>query len=146
MKLVIATAIGWLVTGLLYRTIPCRHGVALLSPGCLPDSLEVLVVLGLSAFAPWLTLHAAGRLFVRVRTGELTPWKALGRYSLAALAASAAVSVVGTLAALGSQALGGRLFSGEAGMKVAILGALSIAWGLLSLPVVALVLSKAKEQ
>lgn len=143
--LLVAAAIGWFVAGLLYRTSPCKGDASLLSPTCLPESLEVAVVFLLLASVPWFTIRAASRQFALVRASAATRRQAFGRYALTALMSVGAVFVAGSAVAVVSQALRLGLFSGEGGLRVVIVALLAGAWALASLVVMALVLGMRKS-
>ena len=138
--LFLSAAIGWLVAGLLYQTLPCRDNASLLSVACLPESLEVLVVFLLLASVPWFTLRSATRLLRLARTGATTRLRAFGRFVLTSLVTVGGIFIAGSAVVLLSQALGLGLFSGEGGLRVIIVALLASAWVILGIAAMAVLL------
>jgi hypothetical protein len=143
--LFLSAAIGWLVAGLLYQTLPCKDDAALLSSACLPESLEILVVFLLLASVPWFTLRSATRQLHLARTGVKSRLSAFGRFVLTALVTVGAVFIAGSAVVLLSQAFALGLFSGEGGLRVIVVALLASAWAIVGIAAMAVLLGMPRK-
>ena len=143
--LLFAAAIAWVVTGLLFQSLPCRPDVPLFSAACLPESLEIVIVFLLVASVPWFTFRSATLHLLRTRAGTVSRLRAFVRYVVTSMVTVGAVFIAGFAIVLFSQAINLGIFSGESGMRVMIVALLASAWALAGILVMAVLLGMTRS-